>query len=505
VRMSRLFGSTWRKTTEDEPAGRRLLLRAGLVRTLEDGSLAYLPLGQRVLMRLEALARKEMEAMGGQELLAPQPAETARPVLELARREVRSYRQLPLLLFQLQRNPSPSLDAWGLYPEQEELREGRLAVEGAFRELLCRCELESLAVEAAQGKEAWRLMALGVGDEDFLLCPGCGYAAEAQVAAVRKGPQEEEEMLPLEEVATPGCTTIQAVADYLGVPRRKTAKAVFYWGQGQLFFVVIRGDLEVSEAKLARALGVSGLRPATEGEIRLVGAVPGYASPVGLQGVYVVADDSIPLARNLVAGANREGYHLRHVNYGRDFTAQLVTDIAMAQEGDRCARCGRELEKRRGLGVGLISVPEDESGVTFLDQDGLRRPVMTCRYRLMLERAMMAVAERHHDENGLLWPPALAPYAVHLVVLGGKEEVTSKAEELYSALRAEGIEVLYDDRDERPGVKFKDADLIGLPLRLTISPRSLAAGGVEVKKRRGGEPYIVGLEECVREVSRQMC
>lgn len=293
----------------------------------------------------------------------------------------------------------------------------------------------------------------------------------------------------MEEVATPGMMTIQEVADYLGVPTRETLKAIFYIALGQLVFVIIRGDLEVNEAKLASLLQASELRLATEEEVKGAGIVAGYASPLGLKGkVKIVADRSIREGSNFVAGANKEGYHLKDVNYPRDFEVDLLADIAMVREGDLCPGCRKPLRLTRGVELGHIfklgTKYSEALGATFLDKDGQKKPLVMGCYGMGTGRLLAAVIEESHDEEGIIWPPEIAPYQIHLVALDiGQAEVSEAAEGLYGALLARGYEVLYDDREESPGVKFNDADLIGLPLRLTVSRRTLEVGGVEVKRR----------------------
>ncbi|MGC8780208.1 MAG: proline--tRNA ligase, partial [Anaerolineae bacterium] len=271
---------------------------------------------------------------------------------------------------------------------------------------------------------------------------------------------------------------------------------------GEVFiFAVIRGDMEVNETKLANAVGATALRPATEGEIRAVGAVPGYASPVGLPDVLVVADDLIPQSPNLVAGANEEGYHLLNVNYGRDYTATIVCDIAAARDGDPCPQCSNPLRTARGVEVGNIfqlgTRYTEALGATYLDHDGQPRPIVMGSYGIGVGRLLACIAEEHHDVKGLIWPISVAPFQVYLIGLPGAE---AEAEALYADLVTAGIEVLYDDRAETAGVKFNDADLIGIPIRLTLGKRSLKEGGVEFKRRDRDDRCIVPLSDAVARV-----
>lgn len=286
--------------------------------------------------------------------------------------------------------------------------------------------------------------------------------------------------------------------------------------EGERFiFAVVRGDMEVNETKLANAVGARELRPALEEEILAVGATPGYASPVGLKNVLVVVDNAIPSSPNLVAGANREGYHLRNVNYGRDYQADIVTDIASAEAGSACPHCGTAMQAERGVEVGNIfklgTRYSETLGCTFQDQDGQSRPVVMGSYGIGSGRLLACIAEQYHDEYGLIWPISVAPYPVHLVLLrprgsqpGSNCEINALAERLVAELEGAGIPVLYDDREESPGVKFNDADLIGLPIRLTVSERAQKQGGVEFKRRDRPEKSILPLEGLAAAIQGQI-
>jgi prolyl-tRNA synthetase len=276
-------------------------------------------------------------------------------------------------------------------------------------------------------------------------------------------------------------------------------------------FAVIRGDMEVNETKLSNAVKAREMRPATDLEIISVGAVPGYASPIGVSGALIVVDEALTSSPNLVAGANKAGYHLINVNYGRDFSANIVTDIAAAQAGDACPNCGDSLKTVRGVEIGNIfqlgTHFSEALGSTFLDQDGQIRPVVMGSYGIGSGRLLACIAEEYNDENGLIWPITVAPYAVHLIVLPGKgqeQEIIAHADKLYQDLQDAGIEVLYDDRDDSPGVKFNDADLLGMPIRLTVSPRSLEAGGVEFKRRDQSEKRTIPLAAIIAEVQAEI-
>ncbi len=543
MRLSKLFGRTLREVpAEATMVSHQLLLRAGMIRPLAAGIYSYLPLGWRALKKIEGIMRQEMDSIGGQEIRLPSvhPAELwqatgryeeAGPVMarfrdrtgrelvlgitheevvtDLARREINSYRQLPFMVYQIQtkfRDEPRSRgglirvreftmkDAYSFHANEEDLDDYYPQVYQAYLNIFRRCGLEPLVVEAAPGLMGGRashefMLPNEAGEDTLVLCQACGWAANAEGAVAMREEVAGQKERPLEEVATPGMMTIQEVADYLGVPTRETLKAIFYIALGQLVFVIIRGDLEVNEAKLASLLQASELRLATEEEVKGAGIVAGYASPLGLKGkVKIVADRSIREGPNFVAGANKEGYHLKDVNYPRDFEVDLLADIAMVREGDLCPGCRKPLRLTRGVELGHIfklgTKYSEALGATFLDKDGQKKPLVMGCYGMGTGRLLAAVIEESHDEEGIIWPPEIAPYQIHLVALDiGQAEVSEAAEGLYGALLARGYEVLYDDREESPGVKFNDADLIGLPLRLTVSRRTLEVGGVEVKRR----------------------
>jgi len=572
MRMSKLFGQTLRDApVEAHVASHQLLLRAGFIRQLAAGIFSYLHLARRALDNIENIIREEMNAIGGQEITMPviHPAEIWKEtqrwyqidaemgrfkdrsgrdmalamtheevIADLVRKEVRSYRQLPLLLYHIQTkwrdDPRPRAglirvreftmkDSYSLDTDEEGLDIQYRAHYQAYFNIFQRCGLSVVAVNSdvgmMGGQMAHEFMYLTpVGEDTLMMCEHCGFSANRQVAPQRKAVPPDEAPLALEMEATPDCKTIDELAEYLGVPKSKTAKAVFLVAtipDGEVsyekfVFAVVRGDMELNETKLANAIQAKVLRPATEDEIRMVGAVPGYASPVGLKDVLVVVDDAIPDSANLVAGANQEGFHLRNVNFGRDFQADLVTDIVAALDGDSCPQCGFGMYSVRGVEVGNIfklgTRYSDSMGCTFLDADGQNRQVVMGSYGIGSGRLLACIAEKHHDEFGLIWPISVAPFPVHLVVLAGRgsPEPLEMAERLYLDLLSVGIEVLYDDRQESPGVKFNDADLIGLPIRLTVSERSLKAGGVEFKRREQSERVVVAFAQVLEHVQREI-
>ncbi|HMN28426.1 MAG TPA: proline--tRNA ligase, partial [Caldilineaceae bacterium] len=458
---------------------------------------------------------------------------------ELARQIVSSYPHLPLLLFQIQTKlrdePRPRggairlreftmKDAYSFDRDFAGLDAVYPQIYQAYANVFQRCGLAALAVESDTGmmggSMAHEFMVLTpVGEDTLLLCDQCGYQANRQIATFRKTVAEsaQNEPGPLEEVATPAVNTIASLADFLQIPSAATAKAIFLVAQiaeehgaekagatrNQFVFVVVRGDMELNETKLANAIRALTLRPATLDEIRAVGAEPGYGSPVGIdrERVLLVVDDLIAVTPNLVAGANRKDWHLRNVNYGREYTADLVTDLVAATDGHPCSRCGAPLRTVRGVEVGNIfklgTKYSEALGATYLDDKGESHPIVMGSYGIGIERLMAVLAEIHHDEHGLCWPISVAPYQVALVSLATDKtpEVTLAADEIYQQLVAAGVEVLYDERNERAGVKFNDADLLGIPLRLTVGAKGLQNGVIESKVRRSGATGTIAREE----------
>lgn len=560
MRLSDLFTRTLRDAPADaELVSHKLAVRAGLVRPIAAGVYALMPLGWRVLRKIEAILREEMDAIGGKEVRLPvvHPAElwqatgrweTFGPALQkftaesgreyalgptheeviaaLAAREIDSYKQLPQHLYQIQtkyRNEPRARgglirlreftmkDAYSLDADDAGLDRFYPRMVAAYARIFERVDVPALAVEADSGAMGGGvshefMLVHEAGEDSFARCDACGYAANLEAAQFALPVPSQVPLQPLQKVATPDCTTIQAVADFLGVPTSQTLKAVFFVQErpsapGRFVFAVIRGDLEVNEVKLLRALGGGMLRAATDDEIMATGAVPGYASPMGLPPeVTVVADRSVRAGANFVAGANDAGYHLTGVNVPRDFDPALVADIAAAFDGATCARCGQgTLRVERAIELGhcfkLGTRYSEAAGVTYTDETGAERLVVMGSYGIGLERLMAAIIETHHDEWGIIWPKSIAPFDVHLLTLGKDPQPGEIAARLYEDLRAAGLDVLLDDRAESAGVKFADADLIGIPVRLAVSSKALAAGGVEAKRRDSAERVIVPLDE----------
>ncbi len=560
MRFSQSFGKTLRDTTADaELNSHQLMLRAGMIHQTAAGVYSYMPLAWRSIMKIETIVREEMDAAGGQEIhmsmLQPRDiwdmsgryesygrdmmrlndrrerplvlAPTSEELLTtIVKANIHSYRDLPVTLYQIQTKfrdePRPRgglirvrefdmKDAYSFDADQDGLDRSYDAMLAAYRRIFARCGLSPIVVDADSGaiggKDSQEFILLAdVGEDTIIMCSECGYAANAEKATFRKPQLPNEDALPMSEVHTPAIRTIEELASFLDVPASKTLKAVFYFVGGEVVFVVIRGDLEVNEVKLSNALGnPQDLRIATPGEVAHAGLVAGSASPVGVD-IRIIADDSVMSDANYVAGANRKDYHLRCVNYPRDFSAEIVADIAMARGGYACAECGGRLDEKRGIEVGHIfklgTRYSDTMDAQYSDSSGERHPIIMGCYGIGIERLLAAAIEQNHDENGIVFPAPIAPYDVHIILLNGNDsDVSDAADDLYDALQGVGLTVLYDDRDESPGVKFNDADLIGLPVQVVVSRRNMRLGVAEVKRRNATDAIAVPLGEVVELLS----
>ena len=565
--MSRLFSQTLRDITADaEVASHQLLLRAGFIRQLASGIFSYLPLGHKALRKVEEIIRREMDAIGGQEITMPvvHPAEiwqqTGRwyevgsemsrfkdkndrdmvlamtheeVVAELVSREIHSYKQLPQLVYQIQTkwrdDPRPRSglirvreftmkDSYSLDADWEGLDKQYRGHYQSYFNIFNRCGLDVIAVSSDTGmmggEMAHEYMYLTpIGEDTLLLCDGCGYAANRQIATFAKKANPEDEPAVQEKIATPGTATIDDLARLLDMPASKTAKAVFMMatvGKGEekedkFILAVVRGDMEVNETKLANAVGALEMWPANEAEIRAVGSEPGYGSPIGVKGALIIVDDAVASATNLVAGANEPGFHVKNVNCGRDYEAEQIVDIASAREGDGCPRCEAALRAVRGVETGNIfqlgTKFTEALGGNFLDANGKAQSVVMGSYGIGVGRMLACIAEEYNDDNGLVWPITVAPFQVHIVLLAkGEGEAQGVAEKLYGELTGRGLDVLLDDRKDNPGVKFKDADLIGIPVRVTVGDRGLKNGIVEFKLRREEQRLEIPVEDAFEHV-----
>ncbi|MFH1662301.1 MAG: proline--tRNA ligase, partial [Chloroflexota bacterium] len=403
-------------------------------------------------------------------------------------------------------------DLYSFDTDEEGLSKSYQNMLAAYSNIYKRCQLPAMLVEADSGaiggKDSHEFMVISdMGEDEIIYCENCNCAANAEKAKSIKSKAENGIPLPIEEVATPGCYTIEEVSDFLNIPRSCTLKAVFYVADDELTFVVIRGDIEVNEVKLKNVLNCTELRLATEGEAIKAGIVAGSASPIGLKNIKIVADESVASVTNFVAGANKADTHIRNVNYPRDFKADIVTDISLARAGEGCSGCGGKLLSEQGIEIGHIfklgTFLSEKLDAFFIDTEGNSRPIVMGCYGIGIGRLMAAIIELNHDDKGIIWPLSVAPYTTYLCPLFMEnDEVKDKAESLYAELEAQGFEVLYDDRDESTGVKFNDADLLGIPLRVTISPRSLEKKSIELKWRSEKKAELVSVEEAVEKIKK---
>ncbi len=565
MRLTRFFFQTLREEqSEAELISHQLVLRAGLARQVAAGIFSYLPIGQRVKHRVERIIREEMEAIDGQEVSLPvvQPAELWQQsgrwqqiggdmarlkdrhnrdlclgmtheevVTSLAAGLIQSYRQLPFMVYQIQTKfrdePRPRgglirvreftmKDGYSFHTDFEDLDVYYPQVYQAYFNIFRRCGIDVVAVSSDTGMMggtmAHEFMALSPDGEDtILMCDACHYKANRQVATFQKLRPAPETVLPLEEIHTPGTTTIGELAAFLNISTEKTAKAVFLVAtiadesgplEDQFVFAVVRGDMDLNETKISNAVNALALRPATPEEILDIGAEPGFGSPLGIDRsrVLLVVDDQIPISPNLVAGANKVDYHLTHVNYGRDYEADIVVDITVALDGHACPSCGERLRSERGIEVGNIfklgTRYSAKMDATYLDEQNTSHPLVMGCYGIGVDRLIATIIELNHDENGICWPLSVAPFQIMLVSLaGGNPEVIQVADTLYDTLTEAGLDVLYDDRSDRAGVKFNDGDLMGMPVRLTIGSRGVKNGFVELKVRRTGYSADIPLGE----------
>jgi len=559
MRVSQLFGKTQREIpAEADTISHQLLLRAGMIQQVAAGIYSYLPLAWRSLKKIENIIRDEMNKAGGQEIAMPvlQPFElwekTGRVeamgkilftlfdrrerklilgptheevVTQLVAHNVQSYRDLPVRLYQIQTKfrdePRPRgglirvrefamKDLYSFDIDDAGLDISYKKMLQAYKNIYTRCDLPFMMVEADSGaiggKDSHEFMIVAEsGEDDIIYCSECDYAANAEKAETMKGAADTKEPLPLEEVSTPGMKTIEAVSDFLNLSQNQTVKAVFYVADGEFIFVAIRGDLDVNEVKLQNALHCNELRMATEDEVINAGIVPGSASPVGLSGIKIVADESVTTSRNLVGGGNKPNTHLKNVNYPRDYQADIIADITLVHAGDKCPRCQAALKSTSGIEVGHIfklnTSYSEKLGAHYINENGVSQPIVMGCYGIGLGRLMAAAIEQNHDDKGIIWPLPIAPYQVYLCPLyRDGTEVSEISEKLYTELTGKGIEVLFDDRKESPGVKFNDADLFGIPVRITVSARTLKNSSAELKVRSDKDARIVPLDELVKTV-----
>ncbi|APV44917.1 proline--tRNA ligase [Dehalogenimonas formicexedens] len=558
MRLSQLFGKTQREIPgEAETISHQLLLRAGMINQLTAGIYSYMPLAWRSAKKIMDIIRDEMDAAGGQEITMPvlQPVElweksgrgaafganlfrlTDRKdrvlalgptheevVTDLAAHYIQSYRDLPQRLYQIQTKlrdePRPRgglvrvrefimKDMYTFDADDAGLEVSYQKMVQAYKNIYRRCGLKAMVIEADSGaiggKASHEFMVTAeTGEDEIIFCSGCGYAANVEKARFNKGEVAEQVPLPIENVATPGKESIEDIAGFLNLAPSQMLKCVFYVAGKEFIIAVIRGDLDVNEVKLKNLLKAAELRLATAEEVAEKGIIAGSASPVG-HDAKVIADDSIVSSINYVGGANIAGWHAKNIILGRDFNAYKTADIASARVGSKCARCGGILESTRGIEVGHVfklgTFLAETFGANFTDPEGNQKPCVMGCYGIGVGRLLAAAIEQNHDDKGIIWPMPIAPYPVHICGLSmDNDKVKQAAEKIYADLCAAGIKALFDDRIESPGVKFNDADLLGMPIRITVSPRTLDKGGVELKKRSEKAFMLIPVDNIVSEV-----
>ncbi|MDD4376647.1 MAG: proline--tRNA ligase [Eubacteriales bacterium] len=565
MRLSKMHIKTLREVpNEAEIPSHILLLRTGMIRKLVSGVYGFMPLGWRSVKKIEDIVRQEMDRTGAQEIhmSAVQPAELWQesgrwfaygPELwrlkdrngrdfclgptheeiftDVIRNDVSSYRQLPMNLYQIQTKyrdearPRFGLmrsrefimkDAYSFDKDYEGLDQSYNEMYEAYEKIFTRCGLTFRPVEADTGaiggSNSHEFTALSeIGESEIAFCENCSMAATTERADCVDAPsQDNVEMMALEEVNTPGTKTIEEVASFLNIEKEQTIKAllfVVYDNEGKengYVAAFIRGDRELNMTKLVNALNVPEHAIEFADEIKMAeetGCVGGFTGPVGLKNCKVVVDSELVGLKNLCAGANKENYHLKNVNYGRDYTGDIVKDIKVLKEGDPCPLCGAPVKHARGIEVGQVfklgTKYSESMGATYKDENQKDHPIVMGCYGIGVTRTLAAVVEQHHDDNGIIWPMSVAPYHVIITLVKPEdEEQRAAAELIYNRLSDAGIEVLLDDRKERPGVKFKDADLLGIPVRITVG-KLAGDGKVEYKLRRDTEKQEIAIEDAI--------
>lgn len=562
MKMSKMLISTLKEIPSDaEITSHQLMMRAGMIKKMASGVYNQLPMGLRVFNKIQNIIREEMNAKDAQEILCSGliPSElwkesgrwdvmgpemfrlndrnersyclgpTHEEVFtDIIRQEVTSYKHLPLNLYQIQvkyrdeRRPRFGVmrtktftmkDAYSFDVDQEGLDKSYQDMFEAYTNIFKRCELENSPVQADSGAmggsaSAEFMVKSEVGEDEIVFCSGCDYAANIEKAQSVNHKACNEEMKELKEVHTPGVTTIDELAKFFNIESGKFGKTLIYYADGKSIAVVVRGDREVNETKVANAIGGAvEFELASETTIKEVtGAEVGFAGPIGIKTDYLLIDQEVVDQKNLIIGANKSEYHMENANYGRDFEG-TVGDFRNVEEGDKCTKCGSALEIARGVEVGHIfklgTKYSESMGATYLDKNGKSQPIVMGCYGIGVERTAAAVIEQHHDENGIIWPLAIAPYhAVVVPVNMKKAEQVEAAEKLYNELKAMGVEVLLDDRDERVGFKFKDSELIGIPMRITVG-KDIADKKVEFKLREASDKEVISLDEVKSKVEAE--
>ncbi len=566
MRYSEMFLPTGREVPSDaEVISHQLMIRAGMIRKLTSGIYSYLPIGYRVIRKVEQIVREEMNKASAQEVFMPmvQPAELWQEsgrweyygkellrfrdrherqyclgptheevITDLVRNDIKTYRQLPRNLYQIQTKFRDEVrprfgvmrcrefgmkDAYSFDADEAGAEISYEKMFAAYNKIFRRCGLKFRPVEADSGsiggKYSHEFMVMAESGEDaMVVCDKCVYAANLEKAEVSVPPKvniTEKDWLPQESVQTPNVRTIEEVSDFLKVSPRDIVKTLIFNADGQHCAILIRGDQEVNEIKVKNYLGANELELADDEMImKATGAPRGFAGAVKIK-TRIIADYSVMNMVNFVTGANKEDYHLKNVNIGRDFKVEAFADLRVAEKNDKCPRCGGSIQFVRGIEVGHVfklgTKYSKALKASYLDKDGQEKIMIMGCYGIGIGRTVAACIEQNNDANGIVWPMPLAPYHVIVTPVNvNEEDVFQAAEKIYRDLLAEGIEVIFDDRDERAGVKFKDADLIGIPLRVTIGQKNLVSGNVELKNRKSGQTTIYSLAEIVSEIKKNI-
>lgn len=561
MKMSNMLVSTLREVpAEAEIDSHKLMLRAGMIRKMAAGIYNYMPIGLKVLKNIEEIVREEMNTAGAQEFLASAvlPAElwqesgrwdvygdemfrlkdrnnrdfclgpTHEEVFtDIARNEIKSYKQLPVNLYQIQtkyrdeRRPRFGImrsrefimkDAYSFDKDQAGLDVSYDKMHDAYVKIFNRCGIDAKCVEADSGaiggaNSAEFMVKSEVGEDDVVFCSACDYAANVEKAEATPEKAEVEELLEMEKVATPDSRGIYEVSEFLKVSPKKTVKLLMFNVDGKIVGVVVRGDREVNEVKVANAAQASGdiIMASNEEYTKATNCEPGFGGPVGIKVDLLLVDEEVANMYNMILGANETGYHLKNVNYGRDFEG-VVGDFRKIESGEKCPKCGSEVTIARGTEVGHIfklgTKYSAAMNATFIDENGKNVPFVMGCYGIGVTRTMASIIEQHHDENGIIWPLSVAPYHVSVIPVNIKDEAQMKiANKLYDELRKIGVDAILDDRNERPGVKFKDSELIGIPMRVTVG-KKITDGEVEFKLR-DGEMEVIKIEDVLEKVKSQ--
>ena len=561
MKMSNMLVSTLREVpAEAEIDSHKLMLRAGMIRKMAAGVYNYMPIGLKVLKNIEEIVREEMNTAGAQEFLASAvlPAElwqesgrwdvygdemfrlkdrnnrhfclgpTHEEVFtDIARNEIKSYKQLPVNLYQIQtkyrdeRRPRFGImrsrefimkDAYSFDKDQAGLDVSYDKMHDAYVKIFNRCGIDAKCVEADSGaiggaNSAEFMVKSEVGEDDVVFCSACDYAANIEKAEATPEKAEVEELLEMEKVATPDSRGIYEVSEFLKVSPKKTVKLLMFNVDGKIVGVVVRGDREVNEVKVANAAQASGdiIMASNEEYTKATNCEPGFGGPVGIKVDLLLVDEEVANMYNMILGANETGYHLKNVNYGRDFEG-VVGDFRKIESGEKCPKCGSEVTIARGTEVGHIfklgTKYSAAMNATFIDENGKNVPFVMGCYGIGVTRTMASIIEQHHDENGIIWPLSVAPYHVSVIPVNIKDEAQMKiANKLYDELRKIGVDAILDDRNERPGVKFKDSELIGIPMRVTVG-KKITDGEVEFKLR-DGEMEVIKIEDVLEKVKSQ--